>query len=71
MEKVSSMHSDLVFLALSRIHPVFHVLLLQPTTSSEISNRAIDTPPPIELDDSDKWEVHQILDSRIDHCCKG
>ena len=58
-------------LALSHIHPVFHMLLLQPTSSNEIPNRAIDPPPPIELDDSDKWEVHQILDSRIDHCHKG
>jgi len=57
MEKVSSHAFRLgLSLALSRIHPVFHVLLLQPTTSSEISNRAIDTPPPIELDDSDKWK---------------
>ena len=45
--------------------------LLQPTSSSEIPNRAIDLLPPIQLDDSDKWEVHQILDSRIDCCHKG
>ena len=50
---------------------MFHVSLLQPTSSSEIPNRAIDPPPLIELDDSDKWEVHQILDSRIDCRCKG
>jgi len=50
---------------------VFHVSLLQPTSASEIPNRAIDPPPLIVLDNSDKWEVHQILDSRIDHCHKG
>ena len=50
---------------------MFHVSLLQPTSSSEIPNRAIDPPPPIELDDSDEWEVHQILDSRVDRCRKG
>ena len=56
---------------MSRIHPVFHVSLLQPTNSSEIHNRAIDPPPPVELDGADKWEVHRILDSRIDHRRKG
>jgi len=65
VEKVSSHVFQLgLSLGLSQIHPVFHVLLLQPT-------RAIDLPPPIELDDSDKWEVHWILDSRVDRDHKG
>jgi len=51
--------------------PVFHVSWLQPTSTSEIPNRAIDPLPLIELDDSDEWEVHRILDSRVDCCCKG
>ena len=50
---------------------MFHVSLLQPTSPSEIPNRTIDPPPLIELDNSDKWEVHKILDSRIDHHRKG
>ena len=50
---------------------MFHVSLLQPTNSSEIPNRAVDPPPPVELDDTDKWEVHRILDSRIDRHHKG
>src|SRR5882724_1379430 len=67
VERVSSHAFHLgLSLALSRIHPVFHVLLLQPTSPSEIPNRVIDQPPPIKLADSDEWEVHQILDSRID-----
>ena len=45
--------------------------LLQPTSPDEISNRAIDPPPPIELDDSDECEVNQILDSRVNHYRKG
>ena len=56
----------------SVIHsPVFHVSLLQPTSSSEIPNRAIDPPPPIKLDISNEWEINWILDSRFDCCCKG
>src|SRR5882724_11382300 len=46
-------------------------VLLQPTSPSEIPNRAVDPPPPVELDDADKWEVHRILDSRIDRRRKG
>ena len=72
MEKVSSHTFCLgLSLALSHIHPVFHVSLLQPTISSEIPNRAIDPPPPIKLDNSDEWEVHWILASRIDRHRKG
>src|SRR5882724_9313545 len=72
MEKVSSHVFRLCLsLALLRIHPIFHVSLLQPTSSNEIPHRAIDPPPLIKLDDSDEWEVYQILDSRIDCRCKG
>ena len=72
MERVSSHAFHLgLSLALSCIHLMFHVSLLQPTSPSEIPNRAIDPPLLIELDDSDEWEVHRILDSRIDHHRKG
>jgi len=72
MEKVLSHAFQLgLSLSLSCIHLVFHVSLLQPTSSSEIPNRTIDPLPQIDLEDSDKWEVHCILDSRVDHHCKG
>src|SRR5882724_8291416 len=72
MEKVSSHAFQLgLSLALLQMHPVFHVSLLQPTNSSEIPNRAVDPPPPVELDDADEWEVHRILDSRINRRRKG
>ena len=45
--------------------------LLQPTSPNEISNRTVEPPPPIELDDSNEWEVHRILDSRVDCHHKG
>jgi len=53
------------------IHPVFHVSLLQPFSSSDITDRVVDPLPLIKLDDSDEWEVNQILDSRFDHHHKG
>src|SRR5882724_1850724 len=72
MEKVSSHPFQLgLSLALLHIHPVFHVSLLQCTSPSEIPNRAVDPPPLIELDNSNKWEVHQILNSRFNHHCQG
>jgi len=59
MEKVSSYAFQLsLSLALSCVHPVFHISLFQPTSSSDIPNRVVDPPPPIELDDSDEWEVN-------------
>src|SRR5467141_680408 len=72
IERVSSHAFRLsLSLALSHIHPVFHVSLLQPTSSSEIPDRVIDPPLPIELDDSDEWEVKWILDSKVDRCRKA
>src|SRR6266481_5242681 len=56
---------------LQHIHPVFHVSLLEPTSSSAIPNHVEDPPPPLELDDSNKYQVQQILDSKIDCHCKG
>jgi len=43
-------------LALSWIHPVFHVSLLQHTSSSEIPNRLIGPTTTNGADDSDKWK---------------
>src|SRR5467141_3924207 len=72
VEKVSSHMFRLgLSLALTCIHPVFHVSLLQPTSSSETPDRVIDPPPPIELDDSDEWEVHRILNSKVHWHRKG
>src|SRR5882724_8332126 len=58
IEKVLSHMFQLgLSLTLSHIHSVFHVSLLQPTSSSEIPNRAIYLPPPVKLDNLDEWEV--------------
>src|SRR5882724_696673 len=72
MEKVS-LHAFQLGLSLAQSHIllVFHVSLLQLTSSSEIPSRVVNPPPPIELDDSDEWEVNQILDSRFDCHHKG
>ena len=48
-----------------RIHPVFHVSLLEPYVSNTIPNRVVAPPPPVILDESEEFVVSEILDSRI------
>jgi hypothetical protein len=48
-----------------RIHPVFHVSLLDPYRPNTIAGRAQLPALPIILEDSLEWEVAAVLDSRI------
>ena len=49
-----------------RLHPVFHVSLLEPYASNSIPDRVVvPPPPPIELDEGPKYEVKVILDSKV------
>ncbi len=48
-----------------KIHPVFHVSLLEPYKESTIPGRLQQPPPPIEIDGEEEFEVSEILDSRI------
>jgi hypothetical protein len=48
-----------------RIHPVFHVSLLEPHQENPFPGRTQPPPPPIELEHDVEWEVEEILDSRI------
>ncbi|MBW0549850.1 hypothetical protein O181_089565 [Austropuccinia psidii MF-1] len=47
------------------IHPVSHISLLEPVKTSTIPNRHQEPPPPIIIEDEYKWEVSQILDSKL------
>src|SRR6266481_1743643 len=60
-----------LLLTLQRIHPVFHISLLQPADDSSILNHIEDPPPPLELDDSNEYEVQRVFDSKIDCRRKG
>jgi hypothetical protein len=51
-----------------RIHLVFHVSLSEPYHVSTIIRIIHDTPPPIEVDCEQKYEVEDILGSRILNC---
>lgn len=47
-----------------KIHPVFHVSLLEPYKTVDIQGRRQMPPPPIEVDNNEEFEVEEILDSR-------
>jgi hypothetical protein len=49
---------------LSRLHPVFHVSLLERFHENTIDGRVAPPPPPIEIDGETEYEVEAILDSR-------
>ena len=49
-----------------KIHPVFHVSLLEPKTKDTIQQMSTPAPPPpIEIDQDLEYEVESILDSKI------
>ena len=48
-----------------KIHPVFHASLLEIYHESTISRRSQPTPPSVEIDGCEEYEVESILDSQI------
>jgi len=63
-----STHSYLIKLPnhLHTIHPVFHILQIEPVPLSNIPNHVNPLPSPIEINGSLEFEVAQILDSKLD-----
>ncbi|MBW0503533.1 hypothetical protein O181_043248 [Austropuccinia psidii MF-1] len=47
------------------VHPVFHVSLLEPVKQSTIPNKHQLTPPPVIVEEQEKWEVAYALDSKL------
>jgi hypothetical protein len=49
-----------------KIHPVFHVNLLEPAAMDPpIPGHIAPEPPPVKIDGSPEWEVVEIIDSRL------
>jgi hypothetical protein len=51
-----------------RVHPVFHVFLLDPAASDPYPGQHQDPPPPVEIDGEPEWYADAILDSRTFGC---
>ena len=49
----------------SKIHPVFHVSLLERHTADTIPGRVQPPPPPLTVAGEDEFEVEHVLDSRM------
>src|SRR5215469_13377488 len=64
IEKVSS-HAFRLGLtpAMSKLHNVFHVSLLELINKSSIPNHQQDPPPPVEIAGEDEYEVDRIVNS--------
>ena len=54
------------------VQPVFHISQLEPCVLNSILNHVQRPMPPIEVDGEPKYEIEEILDSKIDrrqpHC---
>ena len=48
-----------------KIHPVFHVSLLEPFIENPFPGRSVPVPPPVHIDGVDEYIVSAVLDSRI------
>jgi len=49
------------------VHPVFHVSMLEPTMSNTFSERKQLAPALVIIDREPKYEISQIVDSKINH----
>lgn len=57
--------------SLRGIHPVFHVVELEPATPNIIPQRVQSPPPPVSIDGEPEYEISEILDSKVNrrrHC---
>lgn len=48
-----------------KIHPVFHVSLLEPYNPNTFENRTQEPPPPIIVEGEQEFEINKILDSKL------
>ena len=65
IRKVSSHAYELELPATMKIHPVFHVSLLEPAATDPLPGQIQHPPPPVIINDEPEWEVDKIVDSKF------
>ena len=65
LKQINPVAYELQLPATMKIHPVFHISLLEPYKDINIPGRSTPPPPYIEIDGQEEFEVQSILDSRI------
>jgi len=48
-----------------KVHPVFHVSLLEPVSNDPLPGQSNPPPPPVIVDGEEEFEVEEVLDSRL------
>ena len=48
-----------------KVHPTFHISLLQPYSDDPLPLQRKEPPPPIIIDDEKEYEIEAIIDSRL------
>lgn len=64
---VSSYTYPLVLPTSMKIHPVFHVSLLESASEDPIEGQVMPPPLPVEIEDHKEWEVKEISDFHLCH----
>jgi hypothetical protein len=66
IKKINEVSFELKLPPWLRIHPVFHVSLLEKARVNDLSSRnQLNPPPPVEIENHEEYIVQEILDSRL------